>query len=381
MDWHLLTENVAATPAFVIDETDVRRRLRALAQLRRESGCKLLYSMKALPLQSILELAAEFCDGVSVSSLFEARLAREIIGQRGSLHLTTPGLRREEFDEISGLCSHISFNSIAQRRTMAGLGRQYSPGLRLNPQLSFVSDQRFDPCRSHSKLGVAIDNPALADEIESVEGLHFHTVFSRLDVAPILKTVELIRQPLLDRANNLKWLNLGGGYLFSEIEQDQRRLFVELVQNLQRDYAIDVYIEPGNDVVKRAGYLLGTVIDRFDSGGKAVAVLDTTVNHNPEVFEYQYRPEVADLRPGDVPVILAGSTCLAGDLFGEYGFAAAPEIGDRIAFTNCGAYSLIKAHRFNGYNLPDIYRWDGQGFSKLKHYEYQDFRRQWLVDR
>lgn len=378
MERQLFGEKIATTPAFVIDETDVRRRLQSLALLREESGCKVLYSMKALPLQSILELAIEVSDGISVSSLFEARLARECIADHGSVHLTTPGLRQEEFPELSELCSHVSFNSTSQWRTMAGLGEAFSPGLRLNPKVSFVYDQRYDPCRSHSKLGVDIDSLDTLDGIEQLEGVHFHTVFSSPDFTPMSRTVEIIRYRLLNKMRNLKWLNLGGGYLFSQIEQ--RGAFIELVQGLRWDYAIDVYIEPGNDVVKQAGYLVSTVIDRFDSGGKTVAILDTSVNHNPEVFEYQYQPELLRQSLGDVPIILAGSTCLAGDLFGEYGFASKPEVGDRIVFKHCGAYSLIKAHRFNGYNLPDIYNWDGKNFHRLKHYDYQDYRRQWLVN-
>lgn len=130
MDRQLLCEKITTTPAFVIDETDIRRRLRSLAELREQCGCKVLYSMKALPLQSVLELGIEVCDGISVSSLFEARLAREVIGEFGSLHLTTPGMRRDEFEELSELCSHISFNSAGQWHSMAGLGKAYSPGSR-----------------------------------------------------------------------------------------------------------------------------------------------------------------------------------------------------------------------------------------------------------
>ncbi len=34
------------------------------------------------------------------------------------------------------------------------------------------------------------------------------------------------------------------------------------------------------------------MIDLFRSGGTTTAVLDTTVNHLPEVFEYQFEPDV-----------------------------------------------------------------------------------------
>ena len=134
-------------------------------------------------------------------------------------------------------------------------------------------------------------------------------------------------------------------------------------------------------MVNHAGHLAATVIDSFISDGKTIAILDTSVNHNPEVFEYQRQPELHEHDPkGHHCAILAGCTCLAGDVFGEYRFNKPLAIGDKVVFKNVGAYSLIKANRFNGYNLPDIYIYQNQQMQKIKHYTYQDYRRQWLAD-
>jgi len=38
---------------------------------------------------------------------------------------------------------------------------------------------------------------------------------------------------------------------------------------------------------------------------------------------------------------------------------------------------LIKANRFNGYNLPDVYTWNRSGLTLQKRYDYADYRRQW----
>jgi carboxynorspermidine decarboxylase len=83
---------------------------------------------------------------------------------------------------------------------------------------------------------------------------------------------------------------------------------------------------------------------------------------------------------GERTAILAGSTCLAGDVFGEYRFEQIPEVGEKLVFADVGAYSLIKANRFNGYNLPDVYALKQAQASLLKHYEFADYRRQWLND-
>lgn len=368
---------ISVTPAFVLDLEQVVSSLHRLARLREASGCKVLYSIKALPLAGLLEMAAQIVDGFSVSSLFEAKLADEIGRGRGSIHLATPGIRADQFGELSEVCSHISFNSIGQFRQMTNESGSAaaSLGLRINPKLSFVDDERYDPCRYASKLGVDLDG--LQSIPVGIEGLHWHTVFGWPDFEPMSATLDKLRQRLPDGLS-LKWLNLGGGYLYDEIEVIQP--FVDLLRHLTVAGVENVYIEPGKAVVGKAGYLVTSVIDRFVSDGKTVLVLDTSVNHLPEVFEYQIQPRLLEQQAGMHSALLAGCTCLAGDLFGEYHFEVVPQIGDRLTFVDVGAYSLVKASRFNGQDLPAVYLLDGGELRLYRRYDYQDYRRQWLAD-
>jgi len=376
MDLNRVKSNIDSTPAYVFDKDIISNNLAELVNLKKESGCRVLYSIKALPLEGVLKLANEYLDGLSVSSLFEARLAKEILGDSGTIHLTTPGLRDDEFNDITTLCTHVSFNSINQYQRLVSQGKnQISLGFRINPKLSFSNDQRYDPCRPYSKLGVSID---LLNEIpEEIEGLHFHTVFSNTSYQALENTLSLMKEKLGNRFNQLNWLNLGGGYLYHQIKNHQP--FIDLVRQLKTDFNLEVFIEPGKAVVGNAGYLVTSVIDCFISDGKNIAVLDTSVNHNPEVFEYQRTPELLEAdTQGEHLSLLVGSSCLAGDVFGEYHFKTMPKVGDRLVFLNVGAYSLIKANRFNGYNLPDIYMGKSlNDMSLIKQSDYQDFRKQW----
>ena len=368
-----LNSRIAETPAFVLDEEQLLANLQVLQNIRAAAGCRILYSMKALPLTAVLELLKSGLDGISVSSLFEARLAREVVGEAASLHLTTPGLRDAEFAELSGLCSHISFNSLSQHQRLQAQGGAFAPGLRINPQLSFAADQRYDPCRPHSKLGVAMADIGAALPV-SITGLHVHTVFGCRDEQPLLATIARIR-PLLAAHPQLQWLNLGGGYLYHSIA-DLSRLIDE-IRRLREEFGLQVYLEPGKALVGNAGYLVASVLDKFTSEGKTLLVLDTSVNHHPEVFEYQRKPLLLDEAAVGETAVLVGSSCLAGDVFGEYAFAVLPAVGDRLAFADCGAYTLIKASRFNGYNLPTIYWLSQESLQLCKQYDYQDYRQQW----
>lgn len=374
------------TPTFVYDENRLHQTFALLEQVRTNSGCKLLYSIKALPFAGILRLAAEYVDGLSVSSLFEARLAGEMLSGQGSIHITTPGLRPDEMAQVASLCDCVSFNSLPQwERLGQYVTGHASAGLRINPQLSFAADSRYDPCRPYSKLGVPLSQvKALSGwgslQAYGIDGLHFHTAYGLRSFAPLHETVLHIERALGGMLRGLRWINLGGGYLFDR--PDDLTGVSALVDRLREKWQVDVYFEPGKAMVGEAGYLVASVIDLYDSDGKTVAVLDTSVNHMPEVFEYQRRPElIGDAMSAPYPVLLAGCSCLAGDLFGEYCLPYPLRVGDRVVFRNVGAYSLIKANRFNGHNLPAIYAHDRAGrLRRMKSYDYADYRRQWTEE-
>lgn len=380
MDIQAIKDTVLSSPAFVVDEVEVLKALKALARLRDQTGCKVLYSIKALPLSAVMQLSKPYVDGFSVSSLFEARLADEILAGQGNIHLTTPGIRTDEIQELTSLCSHISCNSLSQYRQIDKVAQKSaSLGIRINPKLSFTEDVRYDPCRPFSKLGVDINDVTVANITSQIKGLHFHTVFSAMDYIPLMQTLDKLQAIMGNGIGKLDWLNLGGGYLFDQIDPNQH--FIERIIQLKSEFDLEVYIEPGNAVVGKAGYLLATVVDCFISDGKTIAILDTSINHHPQVFEYQRQPDLFEHDPkGCYPTLLAGSTCLAGDILGEYRFNQPLLVGDKVVFTRVGAYSLVKANRFNGYNLPDIYFANGGQIRQIKHHSYQDYRQQWTGD-
>ncbi|MEC4747191.1 carboxynorspermidine decarboxylase [Methylomicrobium sp. Wu6] len=377
MNLNAIKAQLTSSPAFVIDRDALLANLQTLAELRKHSGANILYSIKSLPLSLVLQTAKPFVDGFSVSSLFEARLAKEILQGTGNIHLTTPGIRPDQIDALNECCTHISFNTPSQFQQFAPTaGGKVSAGLRINPKLSCLNDERFDPCRPHSKLGAAIEDLENLDSWAGIEGLHLHNSFSATSYTALIDTMQKIEDLLGNKLGRLDWLNLGGGYLYGSI--DDHHPFIDLVRRLRKRYGVQIYIEPGKAVVGNAGHLIATVLDRFVSGGKTIMILDTSINHHPEVFEYQRQPALAEHAPaGTHAAILAGCTCLAGDLFGEYRFDTPLAIGDKVVFKQVGAYSLIKANRFNGCNLPDIYIADGGKLECVKQFSYEDFRSQW----
>ena len=367
------------TPAFVYDEGCLAQSASAIAAVAEKGNCRLLYALKSFASADVLQALVAHVDGFATSSLYEARLARDLIGARGTIHITTPGLRPDEIGTIVETCDYITFNSLSQWERFRGiaLGRSQC-GIRVNPQLALVKDDRYNPCRPQSKLGVPLKNlTAIAKitplQLAGISGLHVHSNCDSTDFNGLLVTVRRMDCRLSELLGRMQWINLGGGYLFDEALS--LTPFYEAVELLRSKYNLQVFIEPGASVVRKAGYLVSTVLDIFESDGKTVAILDTTVNHMPEVFEYQFEPDIlGSEEDGRFTYILAGCTCLAGDLFGEYTFPEPLEVGSRVVFANVGAYTLVKANMFNGINLPTIYALTKEGRLVMKRrFTYEDF--------
>jgi carboxynorspermidine decarboxylase len=367
------------TPALVYDERVLAESITTLAHIREKSHCRIVFALKSLAIPWLLRFIGRRLDGFAVSSVFEARLARGILGHGGSVHVTTPGLAFDEIREIVELCDYVSFNSSSQwERFKAIASGRTLCGIRVNPQLSLVQDKRYDPCRKHSKLGAPLDELADAiirdpKQLDGISGIHFHTNCLSSDFSQLLETTRHLEQHIGDLLHRLEWINLGGGYLFGE-GQDLAK-FHQVADLLRSKHNLEIFIEPGAAVASKAGYLVSSVLDLFQSDGKRIAILDTTVNHMPEVFEYQFEPDVIGHRDGGrFQYILAGRTCLAGDLFGEYAFDEPLRVGSQVVFANMGAYTLVKAHMFNGVNLPTIYALTESGELVLKQrFTYEDF--------
>lgn len=72
---------------------------------------------------------------------------------------------------------------------------------------------------------------------------------------------------------------------------------------------------------------------------------------------------------------LAGPTCLAGDVIGDYAFDAPLKEGDEVVFGDMALYTMVKTNTFNGMPLPAIARRAADGtVSVVRSFGYEDFK-------
>ncbi len=367
------------TPSFLYDGRIFKRSAEAVVSAAKRAGCGLIYSMKPLTLYPMLQKIAHYVEGFSASSVFEARLAKKVITSEQTIHFTSPRLVENEIAELVETCDTINLNSLSQwKRFRESFAGKVQCGLRINPELSFVADEKYDPCRSFSKLGTPLASvkKALKDEpgiFDGIDGVHIHSNSEADNFAQFRRTIEKIENHIPELLGRCKWIDPGGGYLFDKPKNLDD--FTTSINRLQTDYGLDVLIEPGLTFVNRAGSLITSVIDMFDQNGKTVVIVDATVNHLPEVLEFVYEPDiVGHTKTGQYEYLIAGCSCLAGDIFGEYRFTESLEFGSRLQIENIGAYSLVKAHRFNGINLPDVWYLAENGELKLlKRFTFEEY--------
>ena len=148
----------------------------------------------------------------------------------------------------------------------------------------------------------------------------------------------------------MKWINFGGGHHITRKDYDVEKL-IGLINDFKKKYDVEVYLEPGEAIGWETGSLISTVLDIVDNGMK-IAILDTSAEaHMPDTIIMPYRADVRDSgKAGEKAHTyrLAGNTCLAGDIMGDYSFDDPLKVGDKIIFEDQMHYTMVKATTFNG---------------------------------
>ena len=364
------------TPAFVVDEKLLRRNLEILGEVAEQSGARILLAQKAFSMFYAYPLISRYLSGTTASGLYEARLGKEHFP--GEVHVFSPAYREEEFEALLAYADHFVFNSPRQVEKYASRARAAGKqvGLRVNPECSTQAGHAiYDPCAPGSRLGTTLAN-FKPEQLPQLDGLHFHTLCEQ-NADDLQTTLAAFEEKFGPWLKGLKWINLGGGHHITRPDYD-RGLLIELVRGLREKYDVEVYLEPGEAVVLNAGFLVTRVLETMHNG-MDIAILDASAAcHMPDVLEMPYRPPLRGAgEPGEKAHTfrLAGPTCLAGDVIGDYSFDRPLQEGDTLVFEDMALYTMVKTNTFNGMPLPAIF-WRGEDgkLRVVRRFGYQDFK-------
>lgn len=369
------------SPAFVLDESRLRRNLALISHIQQQSGARIIVAFKGFSMWSTFPLLREYgISGATASSLNEAILAREEM--RGEVHIYAPAYSDEEMPQLLELADHLVFNSFSQWERFKPQveaarqgGREIHVGIRINPEYAEVETDLYNPAGPFSRLGVT-RREFRADLLDGVDGLHFHTLCEK-DSDTLERTLEVVERNFGEFLPHMKWVNFGGGHLMTREGYDLERL-IRVVRAFREKWGVDVILEPGSAFGWQTGWLVSRVLDIVHNV-KDAALLDVSVSaHMPDVLEMPYRPRILGAgNPGDFEYeyIIGGTTCLAGDVIGEYAFPHTLKVGDRVVFDDMIHYTMVKTTFFNGVKHPDIGILHADGrYEVVKTFGYEEFK-------
>lgn len=366
------------TPCFIVEELLLRRNLAILDSVRKRTGAKILLAQKAFSMYSVYPLLAGSLDGTCSSSPDETRLGREYFP--GEVHVFAAAYSERDLKTVLPLCDHLVFNSFGQWERFRPLTKPFdgkvSFGVRCNPEHSETETAIYDPCAPGSRLGIL--RSRFPDTLPpEIEGLHFHTLCEK-NADALVRTLAAFEEKFGDLIPKMKWIDFGGGHHITRPDYDVELLCSTILSFRKRYPGVQVYLEPGEAVALNAGTLETTVLD-ITWNGMEIAVLDASAAaHMPDVLEMPYRPNIAGAGlPGEKKYTyrLAGPSCLAGDVIGDYSFDEPLTPGSRLSFQDMAHYTMVKTNTFNGLRLPSIWLRGTDGSLKLvREFGYGDFK-------
>ncbi len=368
--YEVLNLSQLPTPYYLIDEVALKKNLEIIQFIREQSGAKSVLALKCFSTWSVFDLMRQYMDGTTSSSLFEARLGYEKFGKE--VHAYSVAYSSEEIDEVSKFADKVIFNSVSQLNRFYSRVSHLKLGLRANPGISYSHFDLADPARRCSRLGVCSieDLEAVADKLS---GLMFHFNCENDDVDNITAAIEQIGINYASLLKKMAWVSFGGGIYFTKAGYPLEK-FCQVLKDFASHYGVQVYLEPGEAAITSSAELVTTVLDVVHNEVD-IAIVDASVEaHMLDHLIYHTNPRVSSPEAGVHPIMIAGRTCLAGDLFGSYELNHPLKVGDEVRFADAAGYTMVKKNWFNGVSMPSIAvrRLDGT-IERVRSFDYNDY--------
>jgi diaminopimelate decarboxylase len=370
------------TPAYVLDEADVRYRMRRYRAAL--PGVRTVYAGKALLTKQVARWVAD--EGLGLDVCSPAELA---VGLAGGVHprrivvhgnAKTTGELRAATDAGVGRIvvdcgTEIALLASQLHRPQEVLVR-VAPGIDIHGHAAVttgVTDQKFGFTITDGQAALAVrrilDQPLLR-----LAGLHCHLGSQVTDPAPYGEAIHRMVSLMADvRAKHgvvLCELNIGGGhgvpYVAGDTELDLDKLAgviddaLDLACAAERFPRPKVVIEPGRAVCARAGVTCYRVVAvKHRPGGRTFVAVDGGMSDNPRVALYgaRYTVTVANRHPlgPTQPVTVVGRHCEAGDVIArDVELPTDLHPGDLLAVACTGAYHHSMASTFNMVGRPPV---------------------------
>ncbi len=358
------------TPYYLIDERRLLENLKIIQQIRASSGAKVVLALKCFSCWSVFGLMKKYMDGTTSSSLYEARLGREKFGKE--VHAYCVAYTKDEIRGISRLSDKVIFNSYSQLKKYYRRAKGCEVGLRLNPGISYSHYDLADPARRFSRLGES-DISTIRAASKLISGIMLHFNCENSDIKNFVSSIDYISRKYSFLLKKLKWVSLGGGIYFSKKGYPVEK-FCGILRDFSSRFNLQLYLEPGESAITKSAELVTSVVDIVRNKIE-IAIVDASVEaHMLDLLTYRLNAKIERAGSGRFKYMVAGRSCLAGDIFGIYHFKSRLKAGSIIRFSDAAGYTMVKNNWFNGLAMPSIAVKRLNGSIELtRQFGYKDF--------
>jgi len=361
---------ILPTPYYLIHERKLLENLKTVKYVKDNSGAKCVLALKCFSTWSVFPLMKKYIDGTTSSSLYEARLGKEKFG--GEVHAYSVAFSRDEVKKVKQYADRVIFNSISQLEKYRRHVGSLKVGLRINPQISFSHFYLADPGREFSRLGV-VDKKSLLKIAPLISGLMFHFNCENDNFNNFSSSLDFIGSFYGNLLKKMEWVSLGGGICFTKKGYPVKK-FAKLLKNFSDKFGVQVYLEPGEAVVTASAELVTKIVDIVHNEIDIAIVDSSTEAHMLDLLVYRTSAKVDKSGKGRFEYMIAGRSCLAGDIFGIYRFKSRLKVGSIVRITDAAGYTMVKKNWFNGLKMPSIVVKRKNGSRRLiRRFGYKDF--------
>lgn len=337
------------TPYYLIDEKKLLKNMKKIEYVKKHSGAKSVLALKCFSTWSVFGLMSKYMDGTTSSSLYEAKLGYEKFGKE--THAFSVAYSKDDIAALKKISDKIIFNSVSQLEMFYKEVKHLKVGLRVNPGISYSHFDLADPARKYSRLGV-VDINKVYSVLDKINGVMFHYNCENDDFESFSAMLDKIAAKYEKVLEKAEWVSLGGGLYFTK-EGYPLDSFCKKLKAFSEKYKVQVYLEPGEAAITKSAELVTTVLD-IVKNGKETAIVDASIEaHMLDLLIYRTPAKITE-KSGINEYIIAGRSCLAGDIFGSYKLARKLKIGSVVRFDDAAGYTMVKKNWFNGVKMPAI---------------------------
>jgi diaminopimelate decarboxylase len=369
------------TPAYVLDEADVRARCRTYVGAL--PGAEIAYAAKAFLCRAMAEWIAHEGLSLDVCSAGELAVARSVSFPADRILLHGNAKTPHDLQAAIGYSvGRVVIDSASEIVRLAALSRRRQRVLiRVTPGIDAQAHPAMATGVEDQKFGFSLASGAAADaarkvfahpELELV-GVHCHLGSQLTQIhAYELAAAQLIRFMAAVWTRHgvaLAELNLGGGHAVPYVAGDEPFHLADFADRIRRVVNAEcaahrlpvprLTVEPGRAIVSRAMVTLYRVLAlKHIAGGRTLVAVDGGMSDNPRPGLYGARYTVRALRLAGTalePVTVAGRHCEAGDVLAvDVPLPATTRPGDLLAVPGTGAYNHSMASNYNMVGRPPV---------------------------